>query len=178
MQPILTHLSFPEGPRWHKNKLWFSDIFLRELKTLDLQGKVETVFHYDDEISGIGWLPNGDLCVVSVFNHQLLHWKDGQLNSRINIDDGKSFMSNDMVISKNGNAYIGNISFDYTKNKTPQPCNIKLVTPDGKMQIAASDLQVPNGMVITPDGKTLITAESWGDRLTAFTINCKRSDLI
>lgn len=171
MQPILTNLSYPEGPRWHQNKLWFSDIFLRELKTLDLQGKVETVVHYDDELSGIGWQPNGTLCVVSVFKHQLLRWENGQLCPWVDIDDGNSFASNDMVISANGNAYIGNISFDYTKDETPKPCNIKLVTPDGKMQIAASDLQVPNGMVITPDGKTLITAESYGDRLTAFTIN-------
>jgi sugar lactone lactonase YvrE len=41
----------------------------------------------------------------------------------------------------------------------------------GAVSVAASALEFPNGAVITPDGRTLIVAESFGRRLSAFEID-------
>jgi len=78
---------------------------------------------------------------------------------------------NDMVVDKKGNAYIGNIGFNIFKKEKFKPTHFVLVTPNGKAREVATDLHVPNGLVITPDGKTLIVAESWAKRLMAFTID-------
>jgi sugar lactone lactonase YvrE len=45
-----------------------------------------------------------------------------------------------------------------------------LVSPDGTVRQVADDLQFANGMVVTPDNSTLIVAESFAHRLTAFDI--------
>ncbi len=79
-----------------------------------------------------------------------------------------SFHCNDMVVDKQGRAYIGNFGFDYAANAPVEPAEIVLVTPKGHARVVAEDLLFPNGTVITPDGQTLIVAETFGNRLTAF----------
>ncbi len=164
-------LAYPEAPRWHEEKLWFNDIFSGELKTLNQNNQIKVIAKHDGLMSGIGWFSDNSLCIVSVFHHQLLRWKNNELKVWADIDDGNTFASNDMVVSQDDNSYVGNISFDYNKGETAAPCNIKMINSDGKMKIVATELQVPNGLVISSDGKTLITAESLADRLTAFEIN-------
>ncbi len=44
------------------------------------------------------------------------------------------------------------------------------MTPDGEAREVADGLAFPNGMVVTPDNDTLIVAESFARRLTAFDI--------
>ena len=50
------------------------------------------------------------------------------------------------------------------------PGIVALVTPDGSARQLADGVAFPNGMVVTPDNATLILAESYGNRLTAFDI--------
>jgi sugar lactone lactonase YvrE len=86
------------------------------------------------------------------------------------LTDLASFHCNDMVVDKQGRAYIGNFGFDLAADAPVKPAEIVLVTPDGNARIVAEDLYFPNGTVITPDDQTLIVAETWGNRLTAFDI--------
>jgi sugar lactone lactonase YvrE len=46
-----------------------------------------------------------------------------------------------------------------------------LATADGTVRRVAEDLAFPNGMAVTADNATLIVAESYGPRLTAFGID-------
>jgi len=78
-----------------------------------------------------------------------------------------------MVVDRHGRAYVGNFGFDLIANEPPRGTALARVDPDGKTYLAATDLIFPNGMVITPDERTLIVAESFGARLTAFDVDPK-----
>jgi len=167
---ILDGLFFPEGPRWHKGKLWFSDMQGLQVMTVDTTGQAEKIVEVSGSPSGLGWLPDGRLQVVSMLDRRLLRLDDNGLVEVADLNDLASFHCNDMVIDQQGRAYIGNFGFDYAANAPVKPAEIVLVTPEGRARIVAENLLFPNGTVITPDGKTLIVAETFGNRLTAFDI--------
>jgi sugar lactone lactonase YvrE len=172
---------FGEGPRWHDHRLWFSDFHAHAVKSVSLAGDIRTELTLDDRPSGLGWLPDGSLLVVSMIKRQLLRRApDGTLTRHADLSDIADFHCNDMVVDRAGRAYVGNFGFDLDAAihargipdviANHPTAKLALVTPDGKVTTAASDLHFPNGSVITPDGKTLILGETLGGALTAFDI--------
>ena len=169
-QILLDGLLFPEGPRWHGGKLWFSDMQGLHVMTVDMDGNAEKIVEVQCCPSGLGWLPDGRMLVVSMMDRRLLRLDAGGLSEIADLSNLASFHCNDMVVDKKGRAYIGNFGFDLAANAAVEPAEIILVTPDGKANIAAEDLYFPNGTVITPEDRALIVAESFGNCLTAFDI--------
>jgi sugar lactone lactonase YvrE len=167
---LLDDLLFPEGPRWHDGKLWFSDMQGLHVMTLDMDGNAEKIVEVRCSPSGLGWLPDGRLLVVSMMDRRLLRLDPSGLVEIADLANLASFHCNDMVVDRQGRAYIGNFGFDYVANAPVKSAEIVLVTPDGKARIVAEDVYFPNGTVISPDGRTLILAETWGNCLTAFDI--------
>lgn len=167
---LLDDLLFPEGPRWHDGKLWFSDIQGLHVMTVDLDGNSEKIVKVRESPSGLGWLPDGRLLIVSMIDRRLLRLDPIGLVEIADLRDLASFHCNDMVVDKVGRAYIGNFGFDLAANKPVEPAEIVMVTPDGDARVVAENLLFPNGTVITPDDQTLIVAETWGNCLTAFDI--------
>lgn len=166
---LLEDLQFPEGTRWHDEKLWFSDMTARKVMTVDLQGNAETIIEMEDSPSGLGWLPDGTLLIVSMGEERLLRLEPDGLEEHADLSSLATFRCNDMVVDKKGRAYVGNFGFDY-QNEEFKPAEIILVTPDRNIQIAADNMNFPNGTVITPDDKTLVVAETFANKLTAFDI--------
>ncbi len=168
---LLDGLGFPEGPRWRDGKLWFSDMRTNQVMTVDLDGHVETVVKVPEQPSGLGWLPDGRLLVVSMMDRRLLRLEPDGLVQVADLRELASFYCNDMVVDGQGRAYIGNFGYAFNDpSAPPKLAEIVLVTPGGDARIVADDLAFPNGMVITPDGRTLVVAESLAARLTAFDI--------
>ena len=167
---LLDGLRFPEGPRWRDGKLWFSDMHDGVVRTVDLDGNSEIVVAVPHEPSGLGWLPDGRLLVVSMQDRRLLRLDAGGLVPVADLTPFARCHCNDMVVDGEGRAYIGNFGFDLHGGASFEPANLVLVLPDGHGEIVASDLRFPNGTVITDDGRTLIVAESFGARLTAFDV--------
>lgn len=167
---LLDDLLFPEGPRWHDGKLWFSDMQGLHVMTVDLDGNSEKIVKVRESPSGLGWLPDGRLLIVSMIDRRLLRLDPIGLVEIADLRDLASFHCNDMVVDKLGRAYIGNFGFDLAANKPVEPAEIVMVTPDGDARVVAENLLFPNGTVITPDDQTLIVAETWGNCLTAFDI--------
>ncbi len=168
---VLTEgLLFPEGPRWHEGKLWFSDMHDCWVRTVDLSGKKEHIAEVPASPSGLGWLPDGRLLVVSMIDRRLLRLDPEGLSEVADLSRLASFHCNDMVVDQQGRAYIGNFGFDYAAQQTISPAEIVLVHPDGRARVVAEDVFFPNGCVITADGRTFIVAETFGNRLTAFDI--------
>jgi len=165
---MLDGLLFPEGPRWHDGKLWFSDMQGLQVMTLDPTGKSEIIIEVQGSPSGLGWLPDGRLLVVSMLDRRLLRLDPEGLVEVADLSQLASFHCNDMVVDQQGRAFIGNFGFDYAANAPVEPAEIVLVTPEAHSRIVAEDLLFPNGTIITPDGRTLIVAETFGNRLTAF----------
>ena len=170
-QVLLDGLAFAEGPRWHDEKLFFSDMQDCRILTVDLAGHVETVAEVPALPSGLGWLPDGRLLVVSMEDRRLLRLDPEGLHEVADLSPFATYHCNDMVVDARGRAYVGNFGFDIHAEKPEfRKAEVVLVEPDGKARVAASDLSFPNGSVITPDGRTLIVGESFGARLTAFDV--------
>ena len=170
---LVEGLIFPECPRWHEEKLWFSDQHAHKVMTVDLKGNTETIVEVPNQPSGLGWLPDGRLLVVSMTDRCLLRLDGHRLTRHADLKGLASFYCNDMVVDRQGRAYVGNFGFDLDAGKLFKPSEIVLVTPDGDARIVANNLAFSNGTVITPDGRTLVVAETLAQRLTAFDI---RSD--
>ncbi len=167
---LLDGLIFLEGPRWYDGKLWFSDMFAGQVRTVDLSGNAEVVAEVAERPSGLGFLPDGRLLIVSMQNRQLLRLDRTGLTSVADLSDLAAGSPNDMVVDARGRAYIGHFGYDLFGGEEPRPASLLLVTPDGQVREVADGLEFPNGTVISPDGKTLIVAETFGRRLTAFSI--------
>jgi len=170
LTPFLDRLAFPESPRWHDGALWFSDFYTQRVQRVDLKGRCETVVSVPGQPSGLGWLPDGRLLVVSMSDRRLLRLEGAVLKEVADLSQLALFHCNDMVVDAQGRAYIGNFGFDMVARETPRPTGLILVQPDGQARVVAQDLHFPNGAVITPDGRTLIIGESYASRLTAFDI--------
>lgn len=161
---------FPEGPRWHAGKLWFSDIYGERVMTVDAQGRLEKVVSVPTRPSGIGFDTRGRALIVSMRDRRLLRLGDGRLETFADMSGLMAGDANDMVVDPDGRAFVGNFGFDLFGGAEPRPSNLVCVDPDGRARVVAEDLAFPNGAVITPDRKTLIVAETFGGLLTAFNL--------
>jgi sugar lactone lactonase YvrE len=167
---IVEGLVFPEGPRWHDGELWFSDMLGGGVMRVCADGRLHQVLEVPGQPSGLGWLPDGRLLVVSMRDRRLLRIDAGTPSVAAELSRLAPQQCNDMVVDAQGRAYIGNFGFDLPAGATPTPTGIVLVTPDGGARVVAEGLLFPNGSVITPDGNTLIIGETFGARLTAYRI--------
>ena len=165
---LLDGLYFPEGPRWHDGRLWFSDFYAHEVVAVDLQGRRETIVAVPEQPSGLGWLPDGRLLVVSMKDRKVMRLDPDGLKVHADLRHLAAFNCNDMVVDTDGRAYVGNFGFNHYIGEKPAPAPLIRVDPDGAASLAAEGLMFPNGTVITPDGGTLIVGETRGKRLTAF----------
>jgi sugar lactone lactonase YvrE len=170
LQTLITGIVFGESPRWHDDRLWFSDWGAQEVVAVDLEGKSEVIVRMPSFPFCIDWLPDGRLLIVSARDQLLLRREpDGSLVTHTDLSSLSDYPWNDIVVDGRGNAYIGNTGFDFPGGEFA-PGILALVTPDGSVRQVADGVAFPNGIVVTPDNSTLILAESYGNRLTAFDI--------
>ncbi len=169
---LMTGIAFGESPRWHEGRLWFSDWGAEELIAVDLEGRSEVVLQVPSFPFSIDWLPDGRLQVVSARAGELLvREADGTLVTRVDLSRiADPVPGNEIVVDGRGNTYVNGGGFDLLAGEPFAPGIIALVTLDGEARAVADDLHFPNGMVVTPDNATLIVAESYAKRLTAFDI--------
>jgi sugar lactone lactonase YvrE len=169
-QTLMTGLVIGESPRWHDGRLWLSDMGAKEVVAVDLEGTSEVIAHVPAMPMGSGWLPDGRLLIVSALDGRLLRREaDGSLVTHADLTGLADHAWSDMVVDGRGNAYIGNLGFDFPGGEFA-PGIVALVTPDGSARQVADGVAFPNGMVVTPDNSTLILAESYANRLTAFDV--------
>ena len=169
---LLDGLLFPEGPRWRDGRLWFSDMHDLQVKTVDLQGRVENRVAVEGSPSGLGWLPDGRLLVVSMTDRRVLRLDPEGLATHADLSQLATYDCNDMVTDARGRSYVGNFGFDlHVDEPKIGPAELILVSPTGEARVVARDLLFPNGTVISDDGGTLIVGESYGGRLSAFDID-------
>jgi len=168
---LLDGLAFPEGPRWHDGRLWFSDMYDHWVFTVDLRGRAERIVEIPNQPSGLGWLPDGRMLVVSMLDRRLLRLeRDGHLAEVANLSAIVTSQCNDMVVDGQGRAYVGNFGYDFAAGEPVSPTDLVMVDASGSLRVVARGLTFPNGTVITPDRRTLIIAETFASRLTAFDV--------
>lgn len=184
--PLADKRYFCEGPRWHQGRFWFSDFYAHEVCSVGLGGDVRVEQSLGDEQpSGLGWLPNGDLLVVGMLKRQVLRRSNGPtLAVHADLANIATFHANDMLVAPEGDAYVGNFGFDLDAylvahgveglldalgtDASPFLGKLAHVKPDGTVSVAAEPVLFPNGMVLLNGGRTLVLAQTLGFELTAF----------
>ncbi|MEU0545353.1 SMP-30/gluconolactonase/LRE family protein [Nocardia sp. NPDC005978] len=168
---LLTGYAFLEGPRWHEGRLWLSDMYTHQVLSVTADGgdpRVEA--RVPGRPSGLGWLPDGRLLIVSMRDRLLLRREpEGTLVTHADLSGHAIGHLNDMAVDRHGRAYIGSFGFDLGAAEPPRPASLLRADPDGTVTEVADDLWFPNGCVITGDDVLLVN-ETLGNRITAFDI--------
>jgi sugar lactone lactonase YvrE len=169
---VVEGISFGEGPRWRAGSLYISDVHADRILRVHPSGGYDVVAQFETPVSGLGWLPDGRMLVVSMHDRKVVRREgDGQFVEHGDISHIATWHANDMVVAADGTAYVGNFGFEiFPIRKEPRTAAIAKITATGVTSIAATGLWFPNGMVITADGRTLVVAESAAKRLSAFDI--------
>ena len=170
-QILMTGIGLGESPRWRDNRLWFADWLAQEVIAVDLEGNSDIVLGMETFPFSFDWLPDGRLLILSGGDGLLLRREpDGSLVPHADLTNFSEFPWNEIVVDGRGNAYVNSIGFDFPEGEFATGI-VALVTPDGVARLVADGVAFPNGMAVTPDNATLILAESYGNRLTAFDID-------
>jgi sugar lactone lactonase YvrE len=170
LETVLDGLAFAEGPRWRDGRLWFSDMHAHEVIAMTPDGVRETIYAAPGPVSGLGWLPDGRLLIVSMVDQTLLRMEpDGTVLTHADLSSIATGRCNDMVVDAAGRAYVGNFGFEFPGGE-PKTTQLARADPDGTVVAAADDLMFPNGAIITPDGSTLVVGETFASKLTAFDV--------
>ncbi|MFC8381716.1 SMP-30/gluconolactonase/LRE family protein [Nocardia sp. NPDC057272] len=163
---------FLEAPRWHDGKLWLSDFFAQRVITVDGDGTVDEIVAIDDSPSGLGFLPDGSVLVVTMHGKKVLRiTPDRAVSEYADISAFTGGAANDMLVTDSGNAYIGNFGFDVLGGEEPAPTRLVRIAPDGAVDAVPGDVLCPNGLGLTPDGSTLVVAETFARRITAYDVH-------
>src|SRR5262252_1349895 len=171
-QVLMEGIAFGEQPRWHEDRLWFSDWGPPEVIAVDVEGNHEIMLPAPAFPCCVDWLPDGRLLIVSAREGRLLRQEPGGALVTHGDLSGLSMPAagNELVVDGRGNAYVNGGGFDLMAGEPFAPGIVALVTPQGTARQVADDIAFPNGMLVTPDNATLIVAESYGKKLTAFDI--------
>jgi sugar lactone lactonase YvrE len=164
---LLDGRGFLEGPRWHDDELWLSDLHRHEVLAVSTDGTSRVVAQLDDQPSGLGFLPDGTALVVSLLDRRVLRLPGLAVHADLRaLTVGGT---NDMIVDAQGRAYVGSFGYDVFGRAPRAPGNLVLIAPDGSTGVVAADLQFPNGMAISEEG-TLLVAESAASRITEFDV--------
>jgi sugar lactone lactonase YvrE len=168
MRTLLAGRGLVESPRWHDDRLYFSDWSAGEVVAVGLDGVAEVVARVASLPLCTAWLPNGRMVIVSSADGRLLRREpDGTL--AVHAELGRPGW-NDVVADGRGNVYVNGAGFNPLAGEEFRPGSVFLAAADGSVRQVADDLAFPNGMAVTADDSTLIVADSYRNSLVAFDI--------
>lgn len=162
---------FLEAPKWHKGRLWVSDVFDHKLFSIDSAGTRSLVCDVPDRPSGQAFLPDGRHIVVSAKDRKLLEVTDGGLKEFVDLSAHARGYVNDFAVDPAGRLYVGDFGYDYDGGEPRRTTSIVRVDPDGSVTRVADDVDFPNGSAVIDGGRTLVVAETWECRITAFELS-------
>jgi sugar lactone lactonase YvrE len=170
LSTLASGFGYVEGARWHDGAVWFSDLGQKKVWRVGLDGTATVAATVPTTPIGLGWLPDGRLLVVSSDDNRLLAVRpDGTTEPYATLGLAVH-ASNDLAVDASGRCYVSHFGYDLFGGGSPTTTGLLLVQPDGSVELTGSDLMFPNGIVITRDGSTLVVAESFAFRLSAFDI--------
>jgi sugar lactone lactonase YvrE len=168
---VVDQMTFTECPRWRDGRLYFSDFYTYRVMSVVPGRDAEEIVSVPQQPSGLGWLPDGRMLVVSMRDRKILRQEQsGELVEHADLSGVTGGHVNDMVVAPSGIAYAGNFGFDLMAGDPIKPTPLVRIDPDGTVAIASEPLMFPNGSAITADGKTLVISESIGNRMSAFDV--------
>lgn len=183
---VASGFAFTECPRWKDGHLWFVDMHLEQIISIDLETDNLTVIEVPGSPGGIGWLPDGRLVVVMMEQRQILRREDDNWVVHADLSADVPTTLNDLVVDQAGRCYVGETGFDphdylstpddiehvtVGKFECPSLSRIFMVEPEGDYRVVCEGVAFGNGIVIDARTQHLFIAESFGARLSRFDID-------
>ena len=143
LQTIKTGIAFGESPRWHDDRLWFSDWVAGEIIAVDLKDNSEVIVHvpFPAIPMCIDFLSDGRLLTVSNHERRLFSREsNGSLATYADLTDLPGLGFNEIVVDPRGNTYINGGGFNLMAGEKFAPGIIALVTPDGSSRQVADGI--------------------------------------
>src|ERR1700752_3896603 len=143
---LLTGRGLVESPRWHADRLYFSDWSAGEVVGIRLDGEWEVIARVKSLPLCTAWLPDGRLIIVSSQQGLLLRLEpDGSLVTHADL--GRAGW-NDIGADGRGNIYVNGAGFNPMAGEAFRPGGVSHVSPDGSVRPVADDIAFPNGMAV------------------------------
>jgi sugar lactone lactonase YvrE len=167
---VLDKMSFLEGPRWLGGRIWVSDFYTHRVLSAEADGsdlRVEATV--PAQPSGTGLLPDGRVLIVSMRDRKILRREqNGSLVTHADLSGLARGVLNDMTVDRQGRCWVGCFGFDLMAGEDLETAVVMRVDPDGAAEVVAEEVYFPNGTVVR--GDTLVVAESFGNRMSAYDI--------
>jgi sugar lactone lactonase YvrE len=162
---------FFEAPRWRDGRWFVSDFYDHAVFAVTPDGRSDVVVRVEGQSSGLGWMPDGSLLVVSMLDHRVLrHTPDGEVTVHADVSEYCGGHLNDMLVDPEGRAYVGNFGYDLMGGGAPAETVLVRIDPDGSTSVAAEGVRFPNATMLTPDGATMLVNETMAARIAAFDV--------
>lgn len=174
---IAEGLQFPEGLRWHRGELWFSDFYRRQVISADAAGKLTVRAYVGGQPSGLGFRPDGTPLVASVYDRNVLALTPDKADHPLTLFGSPGQVvagpTNDMAVDKLGRAYVTGFGYEamYEPFDANHTTRIVMIDVDGRASLQGDPLHMPNGIAFSPDERLLIVSETTRNRLTAFDVS-------
>lgn len=170
LSTVLSDMSFLEGPRWHDGRIWVSDFYTHRVLSARADGSdLRTEAEVSQQPSGLGWLPDGRLLIVSMRDRRILRREtDGTLATHADLSGHAEHVLNDMVVDGGGGLWVGSFGFDLMNGAPRAAAPLLRVAPDGSVSVASEPLHFANGPALS--GGDLVVAETFGNRMSAFAV--------
>ncbi|MEU1300676.1 SMP-30/gluconolactonase/LRE family protein [Streptomyces shenzhenensis] len=161
VRTISTGHTFLESPRWHNGDLYVSDFFVNQvLRFPGGEGEPEIVATVPGMPSGLGFLPDGDLLIVSMDDQTVYRNTPSGLVPYADLSGRVRGNLNDMLVDAEGRCYIGGVGHSSGDESDFGPTSLLVVQPDGEVHETIGDLNFPNG-IVKPDAGSLLVAETY-----------------
>jgi sugar lactone lactonase YvrE len=177
-KPLARDFIFLEAPRWHDGALWVPDVFDSILYRITMSGEREIIAKdLPPRPNSLNFLADGTPLVVASVSRRIMKVVDGKLETYADLSHHATGDLNDFGVDETGRLYVGNFGYDIFAGEPIKLTSMHMVEPDGRIAVAATDLEFPNGTVIINEGRTLVVAETWCGRLTAYDRDVKTGKL-
>jgi len=171
-------LTFTEGPKWMKGKIYFSNMYFDQgwnaspqksaTVELDANGSYRNITQGKMQTNGLYPYMNGNLVVCDMMGHKVVEMTTNGQIVKVLADkyDGKSIDGpNDVVTDIKGGFYFTDPQFTMEPAKFQPGHAVYYVSSEGKVTriTEPNEFAMPNGIVLSPDGKTLYINNCYDD---------------
>ena len=133
LETLLEGGSFFEGPRWHDGRWWVSDFYrARACCRDDRRARRGGRSRSQGQPSGLGWMPDGSLLVVSMRDHRILRRVAGRrVTQHADVSEHCGGHLNDMVVDAPRARVRRRLRLRPHGRRRPGPGGLIRVDPDG-----------------------------------------------
>jgi sugar lactone lactonase YvrE len=158
---------YGEGPRWHEGSLWLSDTQGSRLWT-DASGEW-TPIDVASATNGLWFLPTGELVAAMMHERRIGVWTGSEFATYCDLSHVALGPLGDLTGDSAGNLYVDDVGYAHGRDE-PRSGQIIRVARDRSATVVTDDVQFPNGLAVVENGTKLVVAETWAQRLVAYSI--------